>query len=125
MKGALETSNLKPADVGHVHAHGLSSDQCDRDEATAINAVMGDRPVTAAKSYMGNLGGGCGIVEVISSIMAMDHGSLFPIINCDSLDPACPIAAVREKGVDAGNSFLNLNITPQGQASSILIKKFD
>lgn len=125
MKGALETSNLKPADVGHVHAHGLSSDQCDRDEATAINAVMGDRPVTAAKSYMGNLGGGCGIVEVISSIMAMDHGSLFPIMNCDSLDAACPIAAVREKGVDAGNSFLNLNITPQGQASSILIKKFD
>ncbi|MFK7766293.1 MAG: beta-ketoacyl synthase [Mariniblastus sp.] len=123
LKGALETANLKPSDVGHVHAHGLSSENCDRDEAVAINAVMGDRPVTAAKSYMGNLGGGCGIVEVVSSIMAMNHGSLFPIMNCDSLDPACPIAAVRDKETSAGDSFVNLNITPQGQASSILIRK--
>ena len=124
IKGALETSGLQPADVGHVHAHGLSTPKCDRAEAVAINEVLGNTPVTAAKSYMGNLGGGSGIVEIAASIMAMENDSLFPVLNCDNLDDQCPISAVREPGVSVGNSFVNLNITPQGQASSVLIRKF-
>jgi 3-oxoacyl-[acyl-carrier-protein] synthase II len=124
LKGALETSGLSPKDVGHIHAHGLSSPKCDQAEAAAINEVMGDTPVTAAKSYMGNLGGGCGIVEMAASVMALNEGPLFPILNCDSLDDQCPIAAVQGNDTPAGDSFINLNITPQGQASSVVIRKF-
>lgn len=120
--GALETSGIDKADIGHVHAHGLSSPQVDQDEAIAIQKVLGDRPVTAAKSYMGNLGSGSGMVEIISSVMAMKNGSLFPIMNCDSLDEKCPINAVTTTDVAAGDTFINLNITPQGQASSVVIK---
>lgn len=122
--GALETSGLSPEHIGHVHAHGLSSPQIDREEAAAINEVLGDRPVTAAKSYMGNLGSGGGMVETISSLLAMRHDSLFPIMNCDNLDPDCPINAVTQGGTSAGDSFINLNITPQGQASSVVVKKW-
>ena len=124
LKGALETSGLKPEDVGHIHAHGLSTQKCDREEAVAIREVMGDTPVTAAKSYTGNLGSGSGIVEVAASLLALNHGSLFPIMNCESLDEKCPIAAVQDDGISAGDSFINMNITPQGQASSVLIRKF-
>jgi 3-oxoacyl-[acyl-carrier-protein] synthase II len=124
LKGALETSGLKPEDVGHVHAHGLSSQKCDLEESIAIRDVMGDTPVTSAKSYMGNLGGGSGIVEVAASVMALNNGPLFPIMNCDSLDERCQISAVRDNGISAGDSFINMNITPLGQASSVLIRKF-
>lgn len=123
-KGALETSGLKPADVGHVHAHGLSSPKCDREEAEAIKDIMGQTPVTAAKSFMGNLGGGSGMIEMISSLLAIQNESLFPIMNCDSLGDDCPIAAVRENGTSPGDSFISTSITPQGQASSIAIRKF-
>ena len=123
-KGALETSGLKPAEVGHIHAHGLSSLKCDREEAVAINDIMGQRPVTAAKSYMGNLGGGSGMIEMISSLLAIQNKSLFPIMNCDSLSDDCPIAAVRQSGEDPGDSFISTSITPQGQASSIAIRAF-
>jgi 3-oxoacyl-[acyl-carrier-protein] synthase II len=122
--GALETSGLSADQIGHVHAHGLSSPRVDREEAAAIKEVLGDRPVTAAKSYMGNLGSGGGMVETISSLLAMQNDSLFPIMNCENLDPDCPINAVTEKGTSAGDSFVNLNITPQGQASSVVVKKF-
>lgn len=120
--GALETSGLNPENVGHVHAHGQSSIKCDQQEAAAINEILGERPVTAAKSYMGNLGGGCGVVETIASIMSMNNQELFPALNCENLDPNCPISLVRENGTPAGKSFINLNITPQGQASSVAIK---
>ena len=124
LKSTLETSGLKPADVGHIHAHGLSSPKCDREEAEAINAIMGQTPVTAAKSYMGNLGGGSGMIEMISSLLAIENKSLFPILNCDSLSDDCPIAAVQESGGSPGDSFISTNITPQGQASSIAIREF-
>ena len=80
--------------------------------------------MTAAKSYMGNLGSGSGMVEIIASILAMQNDTLFPMLNCENLDPDCPINAVTSAGTPAGDSFVNLNITPQGQASSVLVKKF-
>ncbi len=123
LSGALETSGLKPEQVGHIHAHGLSSPKCDSEEAFAINEVMGNTPVTAAKSYMGNLGGGSGIVEIAASVMALNKGQLFPILNCESLDEQCPVSAVCGNDTPAGDSFINMNITPQGQASSVLIRK--
>ena len=124
MLGALETSGMQASDIGHVHAHGLSSPRVDREEAAAIKEVLGDCPVTAAKSYMGNLGCGSGMVEIISSLMAMENNSLFPIMNCENLDADCSINAVTQTGSSPGDSFVNLNITPQGQASSVVVKKF-
>ncbi|MDA8563448.1 beta-ketoacyl-[acyl-carrier-protein] synthase family protein [Mariniblastus sp.] len=123
IEGALETSELSAADIGHVHAHGLGTIRCDAEEAKAINATLGDTPVVAAKSLMGNLGGGSGMVEMIGSLLAVNDGQLFPTANCDSLDPACPINLVTQPGTAAGDTFINLNVTPQGQASSIAIRK--
>lgn len=120
IKSGLETSGLKPSDIGHIHAHGLSSQKTDREESHAIAGTLPNVPVTAAKSYMGNLGGSSGIVETIASIMALENRQLFPILNCDSLDAECPIR-VAQAGEDPGSTFINLNTTPQGQSSSIVI----
>ena len=123
IQGALETSELSASDVGHVHAHGLGTIRCDAEEATAIKNTLGETPVVAAKSLMGNLGGGSGMVEMIGSLLAMNEGELFPTANCDSLDSACPINLITKSGTPAGDTFINLNVSPQGQASSIAIRK--
>ena len=48
IKQSLQTAGLQPADIGHIHAHGLSTQTCDRDEAAAVHEVFGDKtPVTA------------------------------------------------------------------------------
>jgi 3-oxoacyl-[acyl-carrier-protein] synthase II len=114
--------------IGHIHAHGLSTRTCDVDEARAIQQALGDRartiPVTAAKSYFGNLGAGSGMVELIASLLAMGSGRLFPVLNYETPDPACPLAVVVDHTTPAGDSFINLNVTPQGQASGVLIRRF-
>ena len=120
----LATAGLEAGDIGHVHAHGVGSLKCDAMESAAINQCFGSTtPVTAAKSYMGNLGAGSGVVELIASLLAMQAGQLFPSLNCDQFDPQCqPINLVTDDSVAAGNSVLSMNITPQGQASAIVVR---
>ncbi len=124
---ALADADAKIDDVGHIHAHGLGTQSCDREEAAAIRQVFGSRadtlPVTAAKSYFGNLGAASGLVELIASVLALDDGALFPILNYETADPDCPILAAKA-GMSAGQSVLNLSVTPQGQASAILVRRF-
>lgn len=128
LAAALRNAGLRPEDIGHLHAHGLSTRTGDVEEAWAIHQVFGDRgtplPVTAAKSYFGNLGAGSGLVELVAGVMALRHGGLFPILNYEDPDPECPVAGVAEAGADPGASFVNLNVTPQGQASAVIVRAF-
>lgn len=124
MRRTLEDARMKPADVGHIHAHGLSTRTSDADEAKAIREVFGadaDRvPVTAAKSYFGNLGAAGGVVELIASVLALRNEQLPPVLNFETPDPACKLC-VAAGHMPAGRSVLNLNVTPQGQASAVLL----
>jgi 3-oxoacyl-[acyl-carrier-protein] synthase II len=127
MRQALAKASLSPDELGHYHAHGLATRKCDEDEAAAVNAVFGSRgqplPVTAAKSYMGNLGAAGGMVELIASVLALRQGTLFPILNYETPDPRCPIHAVRSRDEPAGDSFLKASVTPQGQSSAVVIRR--
>jgi 3-oxoacyl-[acyl-carrier-protein] synthase II len=128
LRAVLRNAKTNIDDIGHIHAHGLSTRTCDIDEAQAIQSVFGDRtqslPITAAKSYFGNLGAGSGIVELIASLLAMQNDRLFPILNFTTPDPECPIAAVQNGDIAPGPSFINLSVTPQGQASAALVQRF-
>ena len=121
----LERTGVSPEQIGHINAHGLSTSLCDRDEANAIRDVFGNRriPITAAKSYFGNLGAGGGAVEMIAGVLALQENKLFPILNNTMGDPECPITPVREFGAAAGDSFIKLSVSPQAQASAVLIRK--
>jgi 3-oxoacyl-[acyl-carrier-protein] synthase II len=127
IRAALANARLRTADIGHVHAHGLSTTVRDAEEARAIAAVLGDRhqsvPVVAAKSYFGNLGAGSGMVELIASLLALRHGRLFRTLNYSTPDPACPIRVATEDDLPAGEAFLNLSVTPQGQASAVAVRR--
>ena len=127
LSGVLTAAELMPEDIGHIHAHGLSTRSCDAAEAQAIARVFASRrkpvPVVAAKSYFGNLGAGSGMVELIASLLALAEGRLFPILNYTTADPECPVAAVTDLSTPAGDSFINLSVTPQAQASAVLIRR--
>jgi 3-oxoacyl-[acyl-carrier-protein] synthase II len=129
LRCVMEAASTTPDEIGHVHAHGLSTRTCDAEEAAAIQQVFAARktpvPVVAAKSYFGNLGAGSGLVELIASVMALRAGTLFPVLNYQTPDPQCPVAAVTDLATPAGASFINLSVTPQGQASAVLVRRFE
>jgi 3-oxoacyl-[acyl-carrier-protein] synthase II len=125
MRMAIDSAGMSPSQIGHVHAHGLSTHKSDAEEAQAIDRLFGsgDRqtPTASAKSYFGNLGAASGSVELIASILALQHGGLFPVLNYETPDPDCPIHAARA-GMPAGDSFINVNVTPVGQASAVVVR---
>ena len=108
----------------HIHACAKSEVHGDRSEAVGISdAIAGKRvPVTAAKSYFGNLGAGSGAVEIVASCLALENQQLFPMLNCETKDPECPVS-VADSSSKAGNAFVSLSYSSQGQASGILVQR--
>jgi 3-oxoacyl-[acyl-carrier-protein] synthase II len=125
MKAALRDAARAPADVGHINAHGLSTTDRDAEEARAIREVFGSQadkvPVTALKSYFGNLGAGGGVVELVASVMALRAGRLPRVLNYETPDPSCAVNIAKSDNTAAGRSFLNLTVTPQGQAAVLFV----
>jgi 3-oxoacyl-[acyl-carrier-protein] synthase II len=123
IRQALRAADLAPGDIGHVNAHGLSTIAHDEAEALAIRDTLGDVPVTAPKSYFGNLGAGTGAVELLATLVAFETGSVPPTLNYDRPDPRCPINVVSGAPLATnGRPALVLNQTSMGQSVALVIR---
>jgi 3-oxoacyl-[acyl-carrier-protein] synthase II len=119
----------------HIHACGKSEVDEDASEAEGIAQALQEingsdsslgsaAAVTAAKSYFGNLGAGSAAVEIVTSCLALEHQKLFPILNCDHPQGACSAhIANKKQEKPAGNAFVSLSYTAQGQASGVLVQR--
>jgi 3-oxoacyl-[acyl-carrier-protein] synthase II len=122
IEAALAAAKMRPTDIGHVNAHGESSIEQDRLEAQAIRAALGNVPVIALKSNFGDLGAGSGAVELIGSVLALNHGRLPPTLNYDEADPACPVNVVHGSAWPIEKpAALALNQSTTGQCAAMVI----
>ena len=118
----LAAAKLEPAAIGHVNAHGLSTVISDRVEAQAIRDTLGDVPVTALKSYFGNLGAGTGAVEMVGSLLAITSGAVPPTLNYERPDPQCPVNVVHTQALATNlRTALVLNHNTMGQAAAMVL----
>jgi len=126
IRAVLKQAKLQPGDVGHVNAHGVATRYDDAMEARAIRDELGQVPVTAPKSYFGNLGAGTGAVEMVASVLALRHGLIPPTLNYRRPDPDCPVCVVKGEPIPARRpTALVLNHTLNGQAVALLIGAVD
>ncbi len=123
LQATIQAAGTRLPDQWHLHAHGLSSPVVDAVEAAAIADVLEafpQVPVVAAKSLFGNLGAGGGAVELICSLLALEHDRLFAIKNLTTPAPAVRWKAA-QAGDSAGRAVIHSSFTLQGQASSIAV----
>ena len=126
IRQCLRSAGIEARDVGHVNAHGLSTIEHDRAEALAIRDLLDDVPVTAPKSFFGNLGAGTGAVELIATLAAFETGTIPATLNYEQPDPACPINVVRGTPCRTnGKSAVVLNQTSMGQSVALLVRPPD
>jgi len=120
--GALQTSNLRPEDIGFVVAHGLSTVEGDCLEAQAIRDTLGDVPVTAPKSYFGYLGAASGALETALGVLALQEGQIPPTLNYEEPDPQCPIRVVHGQPLPVARpTALILSHCLQGRAVAMVL----
>lgn len=127
IRAALAQAQVKPDELGHVNAHGLSSVTADAWEAQGIHEVFGDRaiPVWAGKSYFGNIGSAGPLVELAGSLLALKHGVLPATLNYEEPDPACPVAVNRTNRPLTRPLFLKVSFTEMGQCAAVVCRKWE
>jgi len=127
IRAALQDAGLQPEEIGHINAHGLGTTGSDREEAAAIGDVFGEHaaniPVTALKSYFGNAGSGCGVLELAGSVLGLLQGIIPATLNYESPDPDCPLNVVHGEHLSTENrTFLSINVTRRGQAGAVILR---
>ena len=120
IEAALAMSGMNAGQIGHVNAHGLSTELDDRIEAQAIRSTLGDVPVFAPKSFIGNIGAGSGAVELAVSLIGLERGFIPPTLNYQTPDPKCPVNVVTELLPSSAPTVLALNHRTTGQAVAML-----
>jgi 3-oxoacyl-[acyl-carrier-protein] synthase II len=121
---ALEDAELSVESVDHVNAHGLSTVEDDLIEATAIAKTLGNVPVTAPKSFFGNLGAGSGAVEMAASAIGLSLGEVPATLNYQTPDPRCPVQVIHEdvKPVEREAAVV-LNHSSTGQTVAVALRR--
>ncbi|MEV5238394.1 beta-ketoacyl-[acyl-carrier-protein] synthase family protein [Streptomyces cinnamoneus] len=98
MRSALADAGLELPDIGHVNAHGSSTQSNDLAEATALRRLFGDPPpVTANKGVFGHAIGGAGAIEAACSILSLEAQLIPPTANLERLDPRIDLDVVSNK----------------------------
>ena len=92
---ALDDAGREPAEIDYICADGAATPIGDATETLAIkkvfNASAKKIPVTAPKAVFGNMLGASGAVDVISTVLAMEHKTIPPTINYSQPDPDCDL----------------------------------
>jgi 3-oxoacyl-[acyl-carrier-protein] synthase II len=120
----VKSTGVRSEEVGHINAHGLSTTVDDQAEAQAIHQTLKDVPVTAPKSFFGNLGSGTGAVELAASLMALEKRLVPVSLNYRRRDSQCPVNVVRDQPLVCERPLaLALNQAPLGQSVALLLAK--
>jgi 3-oxoacyl-[acyl-carrier-protein] synthase II len=126
IRAALKQANVQQSDIDHINAHGLSTQQADAWEAHGLQEVFGTAvpPVWAVKSYVGNLGAGCGTTELGASLLAMKNGVVPATLNYEEPDPVCPLPVIAKSRAVTKPCFVKVGFNDMGQCAAIVCRKW-
>jgi 3-oxoacyl-(acyl-carrier-protein) synthase len=112
---ALQDAEVPADRVNYINAHATSTTLGDTVEAEAIKMTFGSHasriPVNATKSMVGHCLTAAGLVELVATIVQMEHGFLHPTINLDEPEPGLDLDLVPDEArpydidVAISNSF--------------------
>lgn len=122
---ALDDARVSPGDIQYISAHGTGTILNDVTETETIKKVFGqhafDIPITAQKAMTGHAIGAAGVMEIIATVLSMQHERLLPTINLDTPDPACDLNYVPNTAQDKRIDLALSNHFAFGGANAALI----
>jgi len=127
---ALKDAGVAPSEIDYINAHGTSTPLNDKTETLVIKHVFGQCaytvPISATKSMIGHLIGAAGAVELIATVLAMEHQTIPPTINYEVPDPDCDLDYVPNVARKATIDFaLKNSFGFGGKNSALVIKKYE
>jgi 3-oxoacyl-[acyl-carrier-protein] synthase II len=125
MRLALNDAGISIDKIDYINAHGTSTVLNDLSETRAIKSVFGGRskqvPISSNKSMIGHLWAGAGVLEVIFSLLTINHGIIPPTINYETPDPECDLDYVPNVARKVGVKIALSNSFGFGSTNATLI----
>ena len=129
MKKALDNARLKPEDIDYINAHGNGSPEYDLNETIAIKKVFGELayriPVTSIKPVTGQSFSVTGVLQIITSLLAINTSIIPPTINHINPQPDCDLDYVpnQYRKSQANNALMNA-LGYGGGHTVVIVSKF-
>jgi 3-oxoacyl-(acyl-carrier-protein) synthase len=101
IKDALKNSNTNASEIDYINGH-LTATIKDPDEienwSVALNRKGVDFPyINSLKGMVGHCLAASGSIEIVSALLQLHEGFIFPNVNCENLHPKIAAMVSREK----------------------------
>jgi 3-oxoacyl-[acyl-carrier-protein] synthase II len=126
MEKALKLSGMNPSEIDYVNVHGTGTQNNDLSEGIALQKVFGENmpPFSSTKSYTGHTLGAAGALEAVISVMALNHGVLFPNLRFETPMKGLNISPISELKLNVElNNILSNSFGFGGNNSTLILSK--
>ncbi len=128
MQMAMNEAGISPNQIQYINAHGTSTPLGDLAELKAIKKCFGEAidaiNISATKSMTGHLLGAAGVIESIACVLAIQHQTVPPTINIETLDPEVDVNVTPNHAVQREIEYvLNNGFGFGGHNATIIFKK--
>jgi 3-oxoacyl-(acyl-carrier-protein) synthase len=125
---ALKDARISADDINFINTHGSSTPQNDIAESNAFYSVFKERakqiPVTSIKSQLGHALSAANSIEIISSVLSIQHQIVSPTLNLENQDPKCPINVIHGDPFETGiDTVLKTSSGFSGIHTCLILKK--
>lgn len=98
MSGALTKSGLQPSDIDYINLHGTGTQNNDIAEGTAIKRLFAPHypKMSSTKTFTGHTLGASGGIEAVFSVLALQHGMVFPNLRLETPMKDLPFVPEKE-----------------------------
>ncbi|MEO6490827.1 MAG: beta-ketoacyl-[acyl-carrier-protein] synthase family protein [Ferruginibacter sp.] len=123
MSGALKKSGLDASEIDYINLHGTGTQNNDIAEGTAIKRLF-QAPyprMSSTKSFTGHTLGASGGIEAVFSVLALQHGFVFPNLRLETRMKDLPFTPDTSFIKDAGLKHVMSNSFGFGGNCSSLI----
>lgn len=126
----LEDAGITPEEIGHINAHGSSTQQNDVFETEAYKKAFGSYaykiPISALKSMFGHPLAAANAIELVACTLIFKNNFLPPTINQEVPDPRCDLDYIPNRGRDMKVDYiLKTSSGFSGIHSSIILKRWE
>ena len=128
MSGALKKAGLQTSDIDYINLHGTGTQNNDIAEGTAIKRLFGPQypKMSSTKTFTGHTLGASGGIEAVFSVLALQHGIIFPNLRLQTPMIDLPFVPERAfiKNVEVKHVLSN-SFGFGGNCSSLIFSKVD
>jgi nodulation protein E len=126
----IRDAKLSSEDIDYINAHGTGTRINDATETAAVKAALGEHAkkisLSSSKSLFGHALGAAGALEMLATVLAVQHNVAPPTINYEAADPECDLDCVPKQAkpmkIDVA---LNNSFAFGGLNASVAVSKFE